>query len=111
MSVAMDDNEFDALSAASRDLHAAQSVLPVAVWIMRSGSEVFAVSEISRGLGGRLDRPRILEALKRLEGIGAMRELPRIGPANLPRKFDRVKASTYWSFADSYSRERSPVGS
>jgi hypothetical protein len=110
LSVAMDDNEFDALSAASRDLHAGQSVLPVAVWILRDGGEVFSATEISRGLAGRLDRPRIFEALKRLGAIGATRELPRVGAGNSAREFERIENSTYWSFADSYSKERVSVG-
>jgi hypothetical protein len=106
----MDDSEFDALSAASRDLHGHQSVLPVAVWILRQGSEVVGVSEVSRGVSGRLDRPRIIEALKRLELIGAMRELPRLGPRNAPRMFERKAESPYWDFADAYSESRASVG-
>jgi hypothetical protein len=105
-----DDQEFTALTAASRDLHGHMCVLPVAVWIARDGEPVVTVSEALRGLAGRVDRPRIMEALKRLEAIGALSELPRIGPANAPRQFERIKESAYWDFADSYSEERTSVG-
>jgi hypothetical protein len=70
-------------------------VLPVAEWILRSGADAVGPSEAMVGLGGRADRPRIIEALVRLEKIGALRELPRTG-RRAPRIFERVK-NPYWS--------------
>lgn len=110
MPATIDDQEFATLTTASRDLHGHMSVLPVAVWIVREGEPVITVSEVLRGLSGRVDRPRIVEALKRLEAIEAMRELPRIGPANAARQFERIADSPYWAFAITYSRDRASVG-
>jgi hypothetical protein len=106
----IDDQEFAALTAASRALHGHMSVLPVAVWIAREGEPVVTVSEVLRGLAGRVDRPRIMEALKRLEAIGALRELPRIGAPNAARQFERISGSPYWGFAVTYAEDRTPVG-
>jgi hypothetical protein len=109
LSTQIDDQEFVALTAASRDLHGHMSVLPVAVLILREGTSVVGASEALRGLGGRLDRPRIIEALKRLEAIGAMRELPRLGPRNSPRAFERLPDSPYWAFAAAFAEDRVTV--
>lgn len=110
MPATIDDQEFATLTAASRDLHGHMSVLPVAVWIAREGEPVVTVSEVLRGLSGRVDRPRIIEALKRLEAIEALRELPRIGPANAARQFERLSDSPYWVFAVTYAKSRVSVG-
>ena len=110
MPATIDDQEFTALTAASRDLHGHMSVLPVAVWIVREGEPVVTVSEVLRGLSGRVDRPRIMEALKRLEAIGALRELPRVGPSNSARQFERIADSPYWDLAVTYAKVRASVG-
>lgn len=70
-------------------------VLPVAEWILRSGTEATGVSEAMDGLAVR-DRSRVIEALVRLVEIGAMEELPRLGQRNAPRMFQRVGQSPYW---------------
>lgn len=70
-------------------------VLPVAVWILRSTADAVSPSEAMVGLAGRADRPRIIEALVRLEEIGAVKELPRTGQRTR-RVFERVE-NPYWS--------------
>ncbi|HEU4738954.1 MAG TPA: hypothetical protein VFS54_07715 [Solirubrobacterales bacterium] len=76
-------------------------VLPVAAWMLRSGVEVVEVSDVMRGLQGRADRPRIIEALEKLNEIGAVRELERGGKRNSPRIFSKA-ANPYWNFVESY---------
>jgi hypothetical protein len=107
---AIDDDYFTALTVASRDLHGHMFVLPVAVWMAEEDRSVASVSEVLRGLGGRLDRHRIIEAFARLDSIGAIEEMPRLGPRNSPRTFVRIADSRYWQFALDYARERALVG-
>ena len=76
-------------------------VLPVAAWMLRSGVEVVEVSDAMRGLGGRADRPRIIEALEKLGEIGAVQELERGGRRNSPRIFSKTP-NPYWSFVNAY---------
>lgn len=76
-------------------------VLPVAAWILRSGPEVVTVSAAMEGLGGRADRPRIIEALVKLSEIGAVAELPRSPQKNAPRMFSRSE-SPYWDFVRAF---------
>jgi hypothetical protein len=106
----IDDDQFRALTEASRDLHGHMFVLPVAVWILFSDVSVVSVAEVLRGLDGRVDRHRIIEALGRLDLIGAMKELPRLGARNSPRAFEKLPGSPYWQFVASYSAERASVG-
>jgi hypothetical protein len=76
-------------------------VLPVAAWILRSGPDVVTVSAAMAGLGGRADRPRIIEALVKLTEIGAVSELPRAPQKNAPRMFSRVE-NPYWDFVSAF---------
>jgi hypothetical protein len=70
----------------------------VADWILRSEIRAVGAGEAMVGLGGRADRPRLIEALVKLAEIGALEELPRVGPPNSKRMFERVE-SPYWAFA------------
>jgi len=79
-------------------------VLPVAAWILRDGPNVVPVSAAMACLGGRADRPRIIEALVKLAEIGAVSELPRGAQKNAPRMFSRVE-NAYWDFVSAYLRE------
>lgn len=94
----------DSLTTWSRTLHGHRYVLPVADWIIRSGSEVISASEAMNGLGGRVDRTRVLEALTKLTEIKALREFPRPAQPNSPRTFER-RQCPYWAFAERYIAE------
>jgi hypothetical protein len=87
---------FDLLASRSRNFHGHKYVLPVAAWILDSGIEVISVSEAITGLGGRAERPRVIEALERLVGIDALVELPREDRPNAARMFQRAE-SPYWA--------------
>lgn len=86
---------FESLATKSRSLHGHRYVLPAAAWILRSGVETVTPSDVMVGLGGRADRPRVIEALVKLVSIGALTELPRAGKRD-PRVFERVD-DPYWS--------------
>lgn len=102
MSAAITDERFEALTAASRDVHGNMFVLPVAFWVAEESGSGVSVSEIMRGLQGRVDRHRIIEALERLCAIGAMEELPRPDVRNAPRFFD-MKIHPYWAFVAAFT--------
>jgi len=87
---------FDSLASKSRSFHGHMYVLPVAAWILSSGTTAPSVSEAVSGLGGRADRPRVIEALERLVEIGAMIELPRDAARNAARMFEKAE-SPYWA--------------
>jgi hypothetical protein len=70
-------------------------VLPVAAWILKSGAATVSPSDVMVGLGGRADRPRVIEALVKLTSIGALKELPRAGKRDA-RVFERA-SDPYWS--------------
>lgn len=82
-------------------------VLPVAAWIVQAGPDVVTVSAAMAGLGGRADRPRIIEALVKLAEIGAVEELPRGGQKNAPRMFSKVE-NPYWDFVLACLGESAP---
>jgi hypothetical protein len=87
---------FDSLASKSRSFHGHKYVLPVAAWILSDSGGVIGVSDAIVGLGGRADRPRVIEALEKLAGIGALVELPRVNQPNAARMFQRVD-SPYWA--------------
>jgi hypothetical protein len=86
---------FELLANKSRSLHGHRYVLPVAAWILKSGVETVSPSDVMVGLGGRADRPRVIEALVKLASIGALTELPRAGKRD-PRLFERIN-DPYWN--------------
>ena len=92
-------SEFDYLIEKSRTVHGHRYILPVAVWIFESGKTDVTAADAMVGLGGRADRPRIIESLARLTAIGALRELPRVGQRNAPRYFERVE-DPYWAYIE-----------
>lgn len=94
---------FEAQVALSRKLHGHKYVFPVAAWIALSGASTVNASDAMVGLEGRADRPRILEALERLAGIGAMAEMARPDQRNSPRYFQKVE-DPYWSLVESHLR-------
>lgn len=97
------ESVFDSLADRSRSLHGHKYVLPVAVWLLESEIQVISVREVMIGLGGRVDRIRVIEALTRLTSFGALRELPRQAPS-APRFFERV-GGPYWEFMQDYATE------
>jgi len=100
-------SDFDSLASKSRSLHGHMYVLPVAAWMLRSGVEVVEVSDAMKGLHGRADRPRIIEALEKLDEIGAVRELERGGQRNSPRIFSKTP-NPYWNFVSAYLADGRP---
>jgi hypothetical protein len=94
-------SELEALMTLSRALHGHRYFLPVAAWIVTSETRVVTASEAMVGLQGRADRGRVIEALEKLVGIGAMTELPRAGGQNSPRYFERAE-DPYWALVDEY---------
>jgi hypothetical protein len=99
------DSGFAYLSLHSRKLHGHRYVLPVAVWIWASGTQVIGASEAMRGLEGRVDRIRAIEALARLSEIGALRELSRGEQRNAKRMFEREGGDPYWNLVPAYAAE------
>jgi len=97
-------DSFDALAARSRSLHGHRYVLPVAAWILLDKRQLVTAGEVMAGLGGRVDRPRVIEALAKLAELGALSELPRGSPRNAPRFFERV-AHPYWNLVEAYLAE------
>jgi hypothetical protein len=93
---------FAFLSDRSRHLHGHRYVLPVAVWIYRSGREIVAVGEVMAGLGGQAGRTRVIEALVKLVAFEALDELPRSAQRNSPRYFQRL-ANPYWELVATYA--------
>jgi hypothetical protein len=101
------DLEF--LAARSRELHGHKYVLPVAAWILQAGREVIGVRDVMIGLGGQVDRPRIIESLVKLAEFGALGELPRPSQRNSPRLFERVP-SPYWTLVERYLAQAREIG-
>ncbi|MDX6595205.1 MAG: hypothetical protein QOI72_587 [Solirubrobacterales bacterium] len=90
---------FDRLAKLSRNLHGHMYVLPVACWIFEGEISGVSVAEAMAGLGGKADRPRIIEALVRLTRIGALTELARPEQRNSPRFFERAE-DPFWVYVD-----------
>lgn len=105
----MTDSGFAYLSLHSRKLHGHRYVLPVAVWIWTSGTQVIGASEAMRGLEGRIDRIRAIEALVRLSEFGALRELSRGDQHNAKRLFER-RDDPYWNLIPAYAAEVERTG-
>jgi len=84
--------------------------MPVAAWIDENGVKVVTVSEAMLGLGGRAERPRVIEALVRLAEIGALLELPRDSQPNSARMFQRVEGP-YWKLLAAETRGAGTNGS
>lgn len=101
----MTRERYEALMTWSKRLHGHQTVLPTAVWIHEAGVSVTNPPETVEGLLGRADKNRVIEALERLTGIKALRELPRDGPQNATRYFAKLPESVYWTFLEGYLAE------
>ena len=86
---------FDAAAARSVAVHGNRAVLPVAGWILESGSNDVTAPEVVRGVRGELAPNKALEALVRIVDIGALEELPYVGRP-YPRTFRR-RSSSYWA--------------
>jgi hypothetical protein len=95
---------FDTLAQRSRSLHGHMYVLPVAAWILQAEKQTVTAADAMAGLAGRADRIRVLEALKRLAGIEALRELPRLDRKNATRCFELLD-SPYWELVEAYANE------
>jgi hypothetical protein len=78
----MDEADYHSLCDRSSDLFKNRLVLPVAWAVLQITEDEATVSasEIRVELGGRVENNQIRDALKRLERIGALRELPHTGP-------------------------------
>jgi hypothetical protein len=96
--------EYDELARQSKVLHGHRYVLPVAAWIQDSDVSILTAPDAVEGLAGRADKIRVIEALVRLNEIGAIRELPRESRANSPRFFEKER-SAYWEFLAQYLAE------
>jgi len=99
----MTPQEFEAWARLSKSVHGNRYVLPLAAWVVRNEVKATGASEAMSGLGGLAERVRILDALGRLVEIGAMEEMPRVGPGNSPRYFARVE-DPYWELVAAYAR-------
>ena len=97
-------DELNTLSTRSRYLHGHKYVLPVAAWIRQSGQTTVTVGEVMVGLGGHIDRPRVIEALAKLAAFDALTELPRGPQRNAPRYFER-RPNRYWDLVEVYVAE------
>jgi hypothetical protein len=99
----MDEDKYLLLRDRSSDLFNNSLVLPVA-WAILQHTEVdatLAASEIRQELGGRVENNQIREALKRLERIGALQEMPHTGPPN-PHVWVR-RDHPLWAFVDTWT--------
>ena len=90
------------LTLKSRALHGHRYVLPVALVLGGGPSRAVSASDVLDHLPGRVDRPRVLEALQRLVELEAMDELPRDDRPNATRYFTRRDESPYWAFIDAF---------
>jgi hypothetical protein len=99
----MAPQEFEAWARLSRSVHGNRYVLPLAAWMVRGEVKATGASQAMSGLGGLVERVRILDALGRLVEIGALEEMPRTGPGNSPRYFTRVE-DPYWDLVAAYQR-------
>ena len=97
---------YDRVADRSAILHGHRHVLPVVAWILESGSEAITAPEATHGLAGLVTGNKVLEALERLDAIGALRELPYPGKPHR-RVFERIP-SPYWDFAGQYLSEVAP---
>jgi hypothetical protein len=88
-------------------LHGNSQLLPVALAFSELGQKSSSVPQVYRHLGGEVPAHRVLEALRRLEKIGAVEELPYVGRPH-PREFER-RDSPYWEFAFAYSAGAHPA--
>jgi hypothetical protein len=94
---------YNYLVAASVPLHRNKFVLPVAAWIAQNRPETVAQPAVNLGLQGRAPANKIIEALERLDKIGALEEMPQLGERG--KRVFVVTDSSYWDFVRSYSRE------
>jgi hypothetical protein len=101
----MTRERYEGLMKWSRRLHGHQTVLPVAVWIHEGDVTVTTPPEAVQGLLGRADKARVIEALEKLDGICAVREMPRNGARNATRYFEKLPTSVYWTFLEGYLAE------
>jgi hypothetical protein len=83
------------LADRSEAIYGHRHVLPVAVWILESGTETMTQPVVSRGLEGRSPPNKVLHALERLGDIGALTQLPFPGRPHA-RTFEKA-ASAFWA--------------
>ena len=92
------------LADLSERIYGHRHVLPVATAIEESGAETVTQAEVTRNLEGRSPPNKILHALARLEGMGALSQLPYLGRPSA-RTWDKVKESAFWPLALEYAAE------
>lgn len=101
----MDPSSYQTLCRQSSDLFKNQLVLPVG-WVVLELAEVGATvtaTEIRRELGGQAENNQIREALKRLEKVEALRELPHAGPPS-PHVWVRHEHPA-WAFVEAWVQQ------
>jgi len=91
---------FAVASQLSQALHGNKHVLPVAIVIAEAGSAQMQVPEIGSILGNHAPAHRIHEAMRRLQSMGVLEELPYPGRPH-PRMF-AVRDNPYWEFAQAF---------
>jgi hypothetical protein len=79
-------------------------VLAVAIAIEESRASTVTQPEVTRALDGRSPPNKILQALARLEAMGALSQLPYPGRPRA-RTWEKVKKSAFWTLATEYAAE------
>jgi hypothetical protein len=99
----MDTAEFDQLQALSEALARNNTLVPVAVAVVRADPRApITAASVSRALEGRCPANRVGQALTRIAEIGALVELPYTGPPN-PKFFERADAHPFWTFISDWA--------
>lgn len=94
---------YDALADRSEAIYGHRHVLPAAVWILESGETSLTQPIVSRGLEGRSPPNKVLQALTKLNRVGALTELPFLGRPN-SRAFEK-RESACWDLIREYAAE------
>jgi hypothetical protein len=97
------DDIYDALALRSQALFKNKHVLPTAVWIAWAGDNTFRTPDVVRGLGGRIESNKALEALEHLRDSELLLELPYPGRPH-PRIFQR-RPSSFWHAVSEFAEE------
>ena len=100
----MDGDSFKQLRILSKALFGNANVLPVAWAVRDAAGSAIRSSLVSEETGGRIAHKDVLIALDRLVAMGALHELPYLGPPQ-PRVFDR-REGAIWEFIVAIVTER-----
>jgi hypothetical protein len=95
------DVRHKALADKSETIFGHRHVLPVAVWILKSNEASLTQPIVTRGLEGRSPPNKVLQALAKLDLLGALVELPFPGRPD-PRRFEKQE-SACWELVREYA--------